>query len=196
MSGRNQLRELDGEDDDNISCLEKDLTTFLNRTKKPYDEKLVKEVVRSTYEILPECFGVNEDEVKGEACLSKDLGAESIDYLDMAFRLERKLKIKIYTETFNPGIGEERPGYRRTQEKMNNKRGKVSPYDYVDDESYLYSENQMKLIHTYFCEFLNAMQEEDKKKFLATRKPIDFMDGQNVLGLLGYIYRITQEQRA
>jgi acyl carrier protein len=40
-------------------------------------------------------LGVDEDEVTPNATLLGDLGAESIDLLDILFRLERKLGIKI-----------------------------------------------------------------------------------------------------
>jgi acyl carrier protein len=50
------------------------------------------EKVRST---LVDALGVDEDEVTPDATLFKDLGAESIDLLDIVFRLERNFGIKI-----------------------------------------------------------------------------------------------------
>ncbi len=44
---------------------------------------------------LVEALNVEEDEIKPEATLQKDLGAESIDFLDIVFRLEREFGIKI-----------------------------------------------------------------------------------------------------
>jgi acyl carrier protein len=44
---------------------------------------------------LVEALGVDEDEVKPEATLVGDLGAESIDFLDIVFRLEKAFNIKI-----------------------------------------------------------------------------------------------------
>ena len=40
-------------------------------------------------EILEEALGVDEDEVTVNASLTADLGAESIDFLDIVFRLEK-----------------------------------------------------------------------------------------------------------
>ncbi len=40
-------------------------------------------------EVLEEALGVDEDEVTSEAKLVSDLGAESIDFLDIQFRLEK-----------------------------------------------------------------------------------------------------------
>jgi acyl carrier protein len=44
---------------------------------------------------LVDALGVDEEEVKGEATLTGDLGAESIDFLDIVFRLEKNFNIKI-----------------------------------------------------------------------------------------------------
>jgi acyl carrier protein len=44
---------------------------------------------------LVEALNVNEEEIKPTATLQADLGAESIDFLDIVFRLERAFSIKI-----------------------------------------------------------------------------------------------------
>jgi len=44
---------------------------------------------------LIDALGVDEDEVAPEATLVGDLGAESIDFLDIVFRLEKAFKINI-----------------------------------------------------------------------------------------------------
>lgn len=44
---------------------------------------------------LVEALNVDEDEVTLKATLQGDLGAESIDFLDIVFRLEREFGIKI-----------------------------------------------------------------------------------------------------
>jgi acyl carrier protein len=44
---------------------------------------------------LVEALGVDEEEVTPEATLVGDLGAESIDFLDIVFRLEKTFDIKI-----------------------------------------------------------------------------------------------------
>src|SRR3954453_20451365 len=45
--------------------------------------------------ILAASLGVDEDDVIPSATLQGDLGAESIDFLDIVFRLEREFGIKI-----------------------------------------------------------------------------------------------------
>jgi acyl carrier protein len=49
----------------------------------------------SVARVLTECLGVDEDDVIPSASLQCDLGAESIDFLDIVFRLEREFGIKI-----------------------------------------------------------------------------------------------------
>jgi acyl carrier protein len=45
--------------------------------------------------LLVQALGVEEDEITPSATLIGDLGAESIDFLDIVFRLEREFEIKI-----------------------------------------------------------------------------------------------------
>jgi len=44
---------------------------------------------------LVEALNVDEEEIKPTSTLQGDLGAESIDFLDIVFRLEREFAIKI-----------------------------------------------------------------------------------------------------
>lgn len=53
------------------------------------------EVFAKVKETLVEALGVDDDEVSAEATLTGDLGAESIDFLDIVFRLEKTFNIKI-----------------------------------------------------------------------------------------------------
>ena len=46
-------------------------------------------------ETIADALGCDVDEVKRDASLINDLGAESIDFLDLVFRLERAFKVKI-----------------------------------------------------------------------------------------------------
>src|SRR5439155_2332718 len=47
------------------------------------------EIYSKVQGVLVDALGVDEDEVKPTASLSADLGAESIDFLDISFRLEK-----------------------------------------------------------------------------------------------------------
>ena len=53
------------------------------------------EAFEKVKETLVEALGVDEDEVTPRATLTGDLGAESIDFLDIVFRLEKAFNIKI-----------------------------------------------------------------------------------------------------
>ena len=46
-------------------------------------------------EVLDDALGVDEDEVTPGASLTADLGAESIDFLDIVFRIEKTFDVKI-----------------------------------------------------------------------------------------------------
>ena len=53
------------------------------------------EIFAKVQEALVDALGVEEDEVTPEATLQGDLDAESIDFLDIVFRLEKAFNIKI-----------------------------------------------------------------------------------------------------
>ena len=53
------------------------------------------EVFAKVQDVLTTALAVDKEEVTPEARLSADLGAESIDYLDITFQLEKTFGIKI-----------------------------------------------------------------------------------------------------
>ena len=53
------------------------------------------EILVKVQETLVDALGVDDDEVTPTATLIGDLGAESIDFLDIVFRLEKNFDIKI-----------------------------------------------------------------------------------------------------
>ena len=60
------------------------------------------EILQQVQEVLVDALGVDDDEVTTEATLMGDLGAESIDFLDIVFRLEKAFGIKIPREELFP----------------------------------------------------------------------------------------------
>jgi acyl carrier protein len=60
------------------------------------------EVFGQVREVLVDALGVDDEEVVGGASLMGDLGAESIDFLDIVFRLEKQFGIKIPREELFP----------------------------------------------------------------------------------------------
>lgn len=53
------------------------------------------EVFTTVRDVLSDALGVDHEEVSDESTLQGDLGAESIDFLDIVFRLEKAFSIKI-----------------------------------------------------------------------------------------------------
>jgi acyl carrier protein len=63
------------------------------------------EIFEKIQEVLDDALGVDEDEVTPDASLTADLGAESIDFLDIVFRLEKTFDFKISQgELFPEGL--------------------------------------------------------------------------------------------
>ena len=60
------------------------------------------EVFEKVQAALVDALGVEEDEVTPDATLVGDLGAESIDFLDIVFRLEKAFDIKIPRDELFP----------------------------------------------------------------------------------------------
>ena len=60
------------------------------------------EVFEKVQGVLVDALGVDDDEVTAEATLMGDLGAESIDFLDIVFRLEKAFGIKVPREELFP----------------------------------------------------------------------------------------------
>ncbi|KAA2262627.1 acyl carrier protein [Solihabitans fulvus] len=52
-------------------------------------------ISQAVCDIVGEALGLEPDEVTGSATLLDDLGAESIDLLDILFRIERQLGVRI-----------------------------------------------------------------------------------------------------
>jgi len=60
------------------------------------------EIFEQVQEVLVDALGAEEEEVTSEATLVDDLGAESIDFLDIVFQLEKAFEIKIPRGEFIP----------------------------------------------------------------------------------------------
>src|SRR5262245_28006565 len=60
--------------------------------------QITKEEIVAIYpkvaEIMADALGCDVEHVKSDSSLNNDLGAESIDFLDIIFRLERAFKVK------------------------------------------------------------------------------------------------------
>lgn len=53
------------------------------------------EILSKVRSVLVDALAVDDDEVKPDSVLTEDLGAESIDFLDIVFKLEQAFNVKI-----------------------------------------------------------------------------------------------------
>jgi acyl carrier protein len=60
-----------------------------------FSKAQVDEIFPTVAKTIADALGCELDEVRRDASLIDDLGAESIDFLDLVFRLERAFKVKI-----------------------------------------------------------------------------------------------------
>src|SRR5437764_14031096 len=89
-----------------------------------------KQIYSKVSATLIEALNVDEEEIKPESTLQGDLGAESIDFLDIVFRLEREFGIKIPRgELFPESIFQGDPEYvqhgRATEEGLDELRTRM-----------------------------------------------------------------------
>jgi len=111
------------------------------------------EIYKKVQGVLVDALGVDEEEVTPNATLRDDLGAESIDFLDIVFRLEK-------TFTTDPA------------KKFTIPRGELFPENLLNDPQYVQngrvtplglSELKKRMPHSDFSEFekdpdINKMQ--------------------------------------
>ncbi len=62
-----------------------------------YEEQVVNKVIQ----VLAERLVLSKDEITIDSCLIEDLGADSLDFLDIIFSLEKKFKIQIRDSDLN-----------------------------------------------------------------------------------------------
>ena len=77
------------------------------------------EILGKVREVLVDALAVDDDEVTPQASLVRDLGAESIDFLDIVFKLEQAFGFKIQGGELFPENVAQDPKYVQ--------QGKVTP---------------------------------------------------------------------
>jgi acyl carrier protein len=110
-------------------------------------------------EALVDALGVDEDEVVPGARIGADLGAESIDYLDIVFRLEKAFNIKI-------------------------PRGDLFPDNILTSEEFVQNK---KLTEKGLAELKARMPFADLKKFEQNPNVDDIADLFTVNMIVGYV---------
>ncbi len=98
------------------------------------------QIAEATRKIVADALGRGDDEVKLESILMEDLGAESLDFLDIVFRLEREFDIQITrgemekasrgdmtADEFAPGGVISEKGLARLRELMPEAKERIKP---------------------------------------------------------------------
>jgi acyl carrier protein len=122
----------------------------------PAQQEEVFEKVRTC---LVDALGVDDDEVTPEATMVGDLGAESIDFLDIVFRLEKTFNIKI-------------------------PRGELFPEDILSNAQYV---SDGKLTAEGVAELKKRMPFADLSKFEADPRITNFGNMLTVQDLVNYV---------
>ena len=120
------------------------------------------EVFGKVQEVLEDALGVDEDEVTPEAKLVDDLGAESIDFLDIAFRLEKAFNIKIEQSELFPEAVLNDPTYVQDGQ--------------VTDEGL--EELRKRLPHADLAEFEQSRQVEDFANVFTVEAIVKFIQSR------------------
>jgi acyl carrier protein len=117
------------------------------------------EVFSKVQSALVDALGVDDDEVTPEATMVGDLGAESIDFLDIVFKLEKAFGIKIQTED-------------------------LFPKDILTESTYV---QDGKVTETGLAELKKRMPWADLTKFQSNPRVQDFGDLLTVSDLCRYV---------
>ena len=117
------------------------------------------EIFEKVQGCLVEALGVDDDEVTMDASLTTDLGAESIDFLDIVFRLEKSFEIEI-------------------------PRAELFPEDILTNAEYV---QDGKVTETGVAELKNRMPFADLTKFEANPVVQDFGTLLTVADMCRYI---------
>ncbi len=97
------------------------------------------EIFDSVREVLVDALAVDDDEVTPEAKLIADLGAESIDILDISFKLEQAFGFKIAQgELFPEGVTQDPEfveGGKVTDKGLEELKGRLPHFDFTSLEA-------------------------------------------------------------
>ena len=110
-------------------------------------------------EALVDALGVDDEEVTPEATLRGDLGAESIDFLDMVFSLEKAFDIKI-------------------------ERGELIPMDLLENTEYV---NDGKVNAAGIAQLKQRMPFADLSKFEADPNVQNLGDQLSVQDMVNFV---------
>ena len=123
------------------------------------------EIYSKVQGVLVDALGVDDDEVTPTATLSGDLGAESIDYLDIVFRLEKAFNVKIPRGELFP---EDMETVRNDPKYVQN--GKVTPEGLA--------EFKRRMPYTDFSDFEKDPQVDKAGSLLTVNTIVNYMQAK------------------
>jgi len=120
------------------------------------------EIFKKVQAVLVDALGVEEDEVTEDAVIKDDLGAESIDFLDIMFRLERAFGIKIPKGELIPDNVANDPNFV--------KDGVVTPA--------ALAMLKQKMPHSDFSEFEKDPKLDNMSKLFTVKAIVNYIQGK------------------
>jgi acyl carrier protein len=120
------------------------------------------EIYKKVQDVLVDALGVDAEEVTPDAVIKDDLGAESIDFLDIIFRLEKAFTIKIPR-------GEMMPENLASDPNLV-KDGKVTPEGIA--------ELKKRMPHSDFSEFEKDPQVDAMSKLFTVDAIVNYVEGK------------------
>ena len=120
------------------------------------------EIYKKVQDVLVDALGVDADEVTPDAVIKDDLGAESIDFLDIIFRLEKAFTIKIPR-------GEMMPENLASDPRLV-QGGKVTPEGIA--------ELKQRMPHSDFTEFEKDPQVDAMSKLFTVDAIVNYVEGK------------------
>jgi acyl carrier protein len=120
------------------------------------------EIYQKVQAVLIDALGVDEEEVTPTAVIKDDLGAESIDFLDIIFRLEKTFGIKI-------------------------PRGEMMPENLANDPNLVQNDTvtpqgismlKQKMPHSDFSEFEKDPKLDNMSKLFTVDAIVNYVEGK------------------
>ena len=120
------------------------------------------EIFEKVKDVLVDALAADDDEVTSNARLVEDLGAESIDFLDIVFRLEKAFSIKI-------------------------EQGEIFPANVLDDANYVsdgkvteagMDELKKRMPHADLSEFDKSRDVEEFSNIFTVDTIVKFVEGK------------------
>lgn len=120
------------------------------------------EIYKKVQTVLVDALGVDEEEVTPQAVIKDDLGAESIDFLDISFRLEKAFGIKIGKGEMMPENVANDPNFVQN--------GKITPAGI--------SELKNRMPHSDFSAFEQDPTVDNMSKLFTVDAIVNYVEGK------------------